>query len=142
MTIKNRLSKINAVANDERTRQVHDSGNGRKSYQVYSTRTDAPYQVLVEWSKSVVLEVKAQLYTFNHKEKINQRGNHPVDFCKTTVCYQALGALKAAAKVAGKVLSVCLGKDGYKNAKRLLNLGGQLVKISNLGNGVVWAVVR
>ncbi len=138
----NRLDKINAVANDNRTRQIHDGGNGCKSYQVYSTRTDAPYQVFVEWSKSSILSVKAQLYTFDHKDQINQRGNHPVDYCKTTVCYQALGALKAAVKVAGKVLSVCLGKDGYKNAKRLLNFGGQLVRISNLGNGVVWAVVK
>ncbi len=141
MTIKNRLSKINKVANDKRTLQIHDGGN-RKSYQVYSTRTNTPYQVFVEWSKSSILSVKAQLYTFDHKSQINQRGNHIVDFCKTTVCYQALGVLKAAAKVAGKVLSVCLGKDSYKNAKRLLNFGGQLVKITNLGNGVVWAVVR
>ncbi len=139
MTIKNRLNKINQVANDNRTLQIHDSGNGRKSYQVY---TDAPYQVFVEWSKSSILSVKAQLYTFNHKDQINQRGNHIVDYCKTTVCYQALGALKAAAKLAGKVLSVCLGKDGYKNAKRLLNFGGQLVQIRNLGQGVVWAVVK
>ncbi len=137
-----RLDKINAVANDSRTQQIHNSGNGRKSYQVYSTRTGQPYQVFVEWSKSSILSVKAQLYTFDHKNQVNQRGNHLVDYCKTTVCYQALGALKKAAKLAGKQLAICLGKDSYKNAKRLLNFGGQLVKISNLGQGVVWAVVR
>jgi len=135
MTIKQRLDKIKQVA--KTARQVFDNRKGRKVYRVDSTRTGKPYQVMANWQTSN--EVKVSLYTFDHKEQVNQSGNHTVDFCRSTVCYQALGALKFEAKQAGKILSLCENKT---NAKRLLNFGGELIKIINLGGGVVWGVVR
>jgi len=141
MSIKDRLPKINKVAKAKTTlfNNPEYSKGVKKTYIVNSVRNDAPYQVFVEWSKQETLEVKTQLYTFAHKEQVTARGNHRVDFCKTTVCYQALGALKWAAQQAGKILSLCECKA---NAVKLLTFGGELVKITNLGGGFVWATIR
>lgn len=139
MTIKARIKKINDIAKAKTTEQVSDHHNGHKTYHVESTRTGNPYQVFVQWSNNGQLQVQAQLYTFNHKEQVTGRGNHIVDFSSTTVAYQVLGALKWAAIQTGKILSFCESKA---NAETLLRFGGQLVKITNLGRGEVWATIR
>lgn len=139
MNIKARINKINQIAESETTQQIFSNDKMRRAYKVNSTRTDEPLQVKVDWSKGSELTAKVQLYTHNHKEQVNDAGNHRVDFNNSTVCYQALGILKFAAKQAGKCLSLAENKV---NAIRLLNFGGELVKIVNLGGGVVWGVVR
>lgn len=139
MTIKARSEKIKQVAKAPTTTLNMDHHNGRKTYNVQSTRTGNPYQVFVQWSNNGQLQVQAQLYTFNHKEQVTGRGNHIVDFSSTTVAYQVLGALKWAAIQTGKILSFCESKA---NAETLLRFGGQLVKITNLGRGEVWATIK
>ena len=140
--MKTRKQKINQVASSPTTRIVFDNRSGRKTYHVDSIRTGKPFQVNVEWELKPILKATCQLFVFDSKEQVNDKGNHIVDFCRTTVCYQALGALKSAAKKAGKILSVCPGKDSLEKASRLLRFGGELVKITNLGGGVVWATLR
>lgn len=140
MSVTARIKNINKVA--KITQFVSDNGNGKEVYLTYSTRTNEPWQIFVERLKPAknALRVKVQSYPYNHKEQTIQHPyNHPVDRCKTTVSYQALAALKFAAKKSGKVLSFC---ENYQNAKNLLHFGGKLVKIENLGQGVVWATIR
>lgn len=137
MTIKTRMNKINQIADNTVT--IFDNHGMRRAYQVVSTRTGKPFQVMVDWSKGSELIAKTELYVFDHKEQVTSTGNHRVDFCRSTVGYQALGALKFAAKQVGKVLSICENKV---NAQRLLRFGGELLRITNLGGAVVWATIR
>jgi len=134
------MSKVNKIA--KTARLVFDNGNGRKVYRVNSDRTGNPYQVKTTVTVNGIIKVEIELYTYNHKEQVNSKGNHIADFNRSTVCKQALAAIKARVKESGKVLSICLGDYGYQNAKKLLNFGGKLVLIKNLGGGAVWGVVR
>lgn len=136
MSVKTRKQKINKIA--KQARQIFDNRKGRIAYRVDSLTDGRPLQVVTEVYRNGVLQAKVSQYDYAHKRQYNERGNHKADFSKY-VCYQALDSLKARAKSAGKVLSLC---DNYKSAKRLLNFGGELIKISNLGNGVVWGTLR
>jgi len=137
VTVKARLPKINQAA--KTASLVFDNRKGRIVYYVESVRTGEPFQVITEVFRNECLQAKVQLYVYNFGEQVNERGNHKVDFCETTVCYQGLGALKARAKASGKILSVC---KSHEAALRLLRFGGEIIKISNLGGGVVWGTVR
>ena len=58
-----------------------------------------------------------------------------------TVCYHVLAAIKYRVAKRDKVLS--LPEDGEQlNAKKLLNLGGLLVKIRNQAGKGIWGAVR
>ncbi len=143
MTIQARMNKINQVtksASELTPRNKYGNCNkSRRFYSVKSIRTGKSFQVVANWFEGSEITVKVQLYTFDYREQVNRAGNHQVDFNQSTVCYQALGALKFAAKQANKILCLCENKV---NADLLLRLGGELVKIENLGGGVVWGVVR
>ena len=58
-----------------------------------------------------------------------------------TVCYHSLAAIEMRASVNGK--NLVLPKDGeLSSAIRLLNFGGQLVKLTNEKGNSKWGVVR
>jgi hypothetical protein len=142
MTLKSRLPKINQIAQSPTTRLIHKPNEFKKIYHADSVRTGKPYQVILEWSKNGTLILDVSLYTFDHKEATDRRdrlsGNHPANFNRT-VCYQCLGTAKKMARENGRILSLC--KD-YQSAKKLLNFGGELVRIVNSNGGTVWATVR
>lgn len=59
----------------------------------------------------------------------------------STVCKHSLAAIKNRVRMAGKILS--LPKNGeFISAVKLLNFGGQLIKITNQNGKSVWGVVR
>lgn len=71
--------------------------------------------------------------------------NQPLECCEGnnngTLCYHALAAIEMRARVNGKKL--VLPKDGeLSSAIKLLNLGGQLVKLTNEADNSKWGVVR
>jgi len=132
MSLQTRKHKINQVAQSDATRLVYERNKFHKTYHVDSVRTGEPFQVIFNWSKNGTLVLEAELFSFSQQE-------HPANRSHT-VCYQVLGSAKKMARENGKTLSVC--KD-YQSAKRLLRLGGELVKIVNKShNGVVWSVVK
>ncbi len=55
------------------------------------------------------------------------------------VCFHSLAAIEDRVKWQGKELSLT---DSFNDAVKLLNFGGQLVKIEGQGSGEVWGVVR
>lgn len=131
MTIQSRMTKINQVS----TTATELPGSYVKSryYHLNSVRDDKPYQV--KWRYSIedgIVTLNTKLFSFEVQFE------HPANHCQT-VCYQVLGAIKQCAKAEGKVISFC---ETFEDAVRLLNFGGQLVKIRNLGQGIVWGVVR
>lgn len=159
---RTRLLKINIVA--ERSTLVFDNRKGHKTYSVFSTRTGKCYQVKAMWDwngpKKEYKTVQTFLHTFDvmelklfglgengititpaNKDTTPKNGImcHPANVNSYTVDYMSIGALKGAAKRSGKLLSVCKNEA---SARRLLHLGGELLKISNRGSGVIWATVR
>lgn len=137
MTI-NRLSKINQIANSETTRKIFTASTTKSVWHVDSLRTGKPYQVTLEWSKNGAIAVlSGSLYTFDHKEA--KDGNHPANSGNSSICYQVLGAAKRMASEKGKSLSFCKSE---KDAKRLSNLGGDVIKIVKPSGKIQWAVVK
>lgn len=134
MTLQSRMNKVNKVS--QSATLIHQASKLRRSYRVDSVRDSKPYQVQLEWSKEDgIPTVTGKLFSFETKYF---QFNHPANSCQT-VCYQVLGSIKAAAKSEGKIISFC---DSFNKAVKLLNFGGQLVKIRNMDNGIVWGVVR
>ena len=56
-----------------------------------------------------------------------------------TVCYHSLAVLYKLAKDKNKTISFF---DKFKEAFNYSNLGGQLIKIKNDHNGIVWGVIK
>lgn len=146
MTIKTRMTKVNKVAqaalliHTSNYTYNHELGKlviaPRRSYHVNSVRDDKPYQVFIELTKEDnILTINAKLYSFEAKYHLWQ---HPANVCGV-VCYQVLGAIKAAAKAEGKAVSFC---ETFEDMVKLLNFGGVPLKIRNMGRGTVWGVVR
>lgn len=134
MTVQTRKPKINQILKN--TREIYRRNWYHRVYSVKSD--DKPYQVITDWSISAdkVITIRCKLFSFEAKYF---QFRHPANISQS-VCSHFLASVKLAARQAGKVLS--LPKDGeYKSAKRLLNLGGNLVRVTN-GNGVIWGVVR
>ena len=146
MTIQSRLPKINTVAQQATLVYTSDKSYSHKlgksytkpvrTYHVDSLRDDKPYQVRWELTKEDgIITFKTGLWSFEAKY---HNWQHPANHSQY-ICYQVLGAIKAAAIAQGKTISFC---DSFDKAVKLTNFGGQLVKITNKGNELVWGVVR
>lgn len=137
MSIQSRIRDINAVYQSSFTREIYRRDKTHFVYQVKSEHNpDNQYQVIVTWTKqNNILTATTFLYSY---EPQYENGNHPANN-NGTIAYQVLGALKKAAKISGKRLAFC---ENYENAKRLLNLGGELIAIKNQVGSTVWAVIK
>lgn len=133
MSLKTRLPKINQIANDDTTREVHRRNKFHFVYHVNSTRNSGQFQVIFNWTGGKYPTLTARLWSFNQVEN-----PHPANNSKT-VCYQALGAIKRMCQEQGKTISFC---ETEQIAKKVKNFGGEIVKIINPGGGTVWAVVK
>lgn len=130
MTLQSRMTKVNQIA--QSARELPGSYKKSRFYRMDSVRTGKPYQAGWRYSKEDgIVTLNTWLYSFHISE-------HPANTCQT-IAYQVLGAIKAQAASEGKTVSFC---DSFDKAVRLLNFDGQLIKIRNKGQGIVWGVVR
>lgn len=126
-----------------------DSHNGIGTYfDVYSD-TGNHYQVAIpERPKRVQYQTRTKQRIMYFQYKPVCREWHPTEalqYCKEnangTVCKHSLAAIEHRVRVARKSLS--LPKNGERaSAVKLLNFGGQLIKITNQNGKSVWGVVR
>ena len=102
------------------------------------------YQVSLDWScANGVKTCDVALFTFDHKEalpnKIGKPDNHPSNYSKGKLAYPIVEVIKNTAKQNGKTVSICTSK---KSAIKLLNFGGELIKIVKPNGQITWATVR
>lgn len=127
-----RKDKITLAVKSPTTRKIHQSSKFSQVWHVDSVRDGTPYQVRLVWSKpNGVAVLTGQLITLDQQP-------HPANSSRF-VCYQVLATAKRMAQEAGRVLSLCRDEAA---ARRLLRIGGELVKVVNPAGGLVWAVVR
>lgn len=127
-----RKDKISLAVKAPTTRKVHQSSKFSQVWHVDSVRTGEPYQVRLVWSKpNGIATLTGQLITFDQQP-------HPANSSRY-VCYQVLAAARRMASETERILSLCRDEAA---AKRLLRLGGELVKVVNPAGATIWAVVR
>jgi len=134
------MNKINCAINNPLTREIYRRDVNYFVYHVEGI-SGKPYQLTIKWlpactnlrPRRKVFNIKTDLYTFDHKEQ-----PHPSNFSKA-LTYLHKAAIKKAAMQKGKTVSFC--KD-FQSARRLLNFGGDLIRITNLKNGVLWGVIK
>lgn len=103
-----------------------------RAYHVVSPNSDTPYQVKWQLTKeNDIVTFKVEMWTYSGERHISSISRVITDLMK--------GAIKAAARSEGKTISFC---KTFEAAVKLLNFGGTLVQIRNMGNGVAWGVVR
>lgn len=134
MTIQTRKPKLNQML--DTVNEIYRRNDKHRVYSVTSLTSGKPYQVITDWScEDGTVTINCKLFSFEAKYQFNHPANN-----SQHICCQFLASVKWAARQAGKVLSIP-DSGSFKDAKRLLNLGGQLVRIVNQ-NGVVWGVAR
>lgn len=136
--------KVQKAYKAKTTMLVYARNKAHKVYHIDSIGSGQPYQIFLDWEKkSGVLTLRTYVWSYDPKlchPKFDNlpKKEHPANYNKT-ICHMSLAAAKKAARDAGKVLSVC---KSLAIAKKLLNLGGQLVRITNMSGASVWATVR
>lgn len=129
-----RKDKVIQALKAPSTRLIHERDKFHKVYHIDSVRTGKPYQVILDWSKvDGILTLETELISFDPHEQ-----PHPANQSRY-LCYQVLAAAKKMAQDSGKRLNLCQSES---DARKLLRLGGKLVKIQNLNGAICWATVR
>lgn len=137
MSLKTRRNKINKMV--DTVSEIYRRNPKHRVYSVTSSTSQEPYQVTTDWSNDDnVLSIACELYTYDFKAQVDDLGHHKADYSKY-ICSQFLAVVRWAGKQKGKVVSFC---ESYQDAVKLLNFGGQLVRVTNLNGSVVWGTVR
>jgi hypothetical protein len=139
MSIKSRMRDINALAGQPIRQVSKFQSKSRKmffrTFHVDSVHhDDKSYQVQLGWGKKNGQKfITGKLIGYDWLQD-----QHPANKSQS-ICYQVLALVKALAAKKGYQVSF---SENEAHARKLLNFGGELIKISNPAGAMVWAVYR